>query len=221
MPKGLTVLTAKKQVIERRRKQEQQKVSEAFESVRGLVVQTAVQFAKSHNAPLDDIISEAHEAFMEAYRTYKPHKSKFTTHVRHTVWFRLTDRAVRIAERQHRKWNKIDNRWETTSRRVHADLDYTESRRNRYDWLIDLMEGLSADACHVVWIIVQSPAEIADAMTITKTHRRRRNNPESIKDAVKYHLHENLGWRWDRIRKSFSEIRGALCPVPDDERSAM
>ena len=165
----------------------------SFDPVARLVYKQVHQFIAKHGGRLDDLMSEAGQAYLMARDTYDPSKGKkFSTWVANHVQWALLN-FVREENRHGGHETPLSSVVEGTPGRWQA----------RNCFLDNLMDGLSADAKHLVGLAIDRDLALQKA---TKNDNKRRKLVKLLHD---------LGWAGRRIAECFREVTEALCPKGD------
>lgn len=166
--------------------------AETFEEVKRLVYHTVHQFKKSHGGDLQQLISEAHECYMNAFHDYIPELGPFPSYVRMRVWCGLIDIARSKAIR-----DRILKR--------HSDkvLAYqSAAHRSSFD-ISDFLQGLGEDAREVVQLV------LAEVQTLQVENEDGSVLGLFSRAAIRQRL-KDLGWHWQDVSNAFKEIQEAL-----------
>lgn len=158
--------------------------TEAYESVKDVIVKAAQSFKRRHGGDLDELVQEASLYFIYAFRSFKAEKGAFPMWVRGVCWRGLQNTAKDIA---------VDRLY--LSRREMPD-DVGGKEENHY--VQDLIKDLSPDAAEMVEMIIRHSDH---KITKTKVKQKRTHLISLLFD---------LGWPAARILESFKEIRKAL-----------
>lgn len=170
-------------------------VEDTYEDVKRWLDKRVAQFYRHYGwkwvervcGPYSEMRSLADEIFMDAYLTYE-RRSNFTTWVGNKVWYGLKDVL----------------RKRTLHKQLDLNLDEMPEHELDFD-LFDFMRGLSGDAREVVSLVcLETPTDIMLGLAEIG-----RDTPAAFKLVLKEYLHD-AGWSWDRIRNTFTEIKGAL-----------
>ena len=94
----------------------QKAIELSYENVKNLVHDTVWKFHSRYKGDIHELQAQGVEHFFEAYYSYNPDKSAFTTWVRKIVWLRLLD--------QKRKEMKFHN----ALKRAHMDIESIHTR---------------------------------------------------------------------------------------------
>lgn len=68
-------------------------IDDAYESVKMMIYKIVNKYQRRHGGEFDELLSVAHEAFMEAVWSFDPNRGKFTTHVWNRVTYKFKDEA--------------------------------------------------------------------------------------------------------------------------------
>lgn len=171
-------------------------VSETWTDVEDLVHFTINQFQRRYPLAGDheELLSQSHQIFMRAYRTYKRKNGKFSNWLRFLLWKILLEDVRRRSMRQARLC------------RVAVDVDTIGKETERFD--IDEYAAehkLSEDAKTVVRLTVDAPMEVL----ISLQQRGGKQSPRTVQASVREFL-VDMGWSTHRVTESFLEISKAL-----------
>lgn len=168
---------------------QQDAIEEAYDDLRGMLYKLAMKFSRLLKLPLDDVMSEVNECFVNAYHRHDASRSRFITYVyRHITWVFL-ERSHRISIKNERLQRKD------------LELD-TRAAKDNGVWYIEFIDRLSEDAKIVAQLVVETPQELARMMKRARPLSR----PQSI---VRRYLRA-IGWARERIAETFEEIADAL-----------
>ena len=154
--------------------------TQAYLSVQDLIYSLCWRFLKQYGGEWEEVLSIAHESFMDAYNSFDASRSRLTTWTQIKVWGGLMD--AHRQEQSSRRW---------IPRQQDADLDSLQSR-SHFD-LPKLLNEISEDANTMIRLALNSPHPRAGGI---RTWLIR-----SLLDA---------GWAAERITESFQEIREIL-----------
>lgn len=163
--------------------------TEAFEDVKLLIYDQVHKFRRQYGGSFEDLKSEAFEYYMLAFETWKKEKGPFIHWVKWVVSKTLLEMARRSAIKKARL------------ARVPLDLSFVPEPKKFNSK--EFLEGLSPDA-QMVADLVYNPV-----MEIELNIAQKGNTPRQWRNALHEFL-EDLGWSFDRITESFSEIAEAL-----------
>ena len=170
-------------------------INEAFALVEGLLFDQVHKFHLRYGGDRDDLIGEAHEAFMKGHAEFitgktnggKAIKDPYATSIRRWIWFEMFDRM--------RSRIKANDATEAIGDRDFA-LDTTEDF-NVNDW------GLGEDALRVVKLLLEPPRSIRIPA------ERKGGSPRNYRSTLREWLTDR-GWTATRINGAFAEIKHAL-----------
>lgn len=131
-------------------------ITESYEDVRLLIYSTIHRFIRSYGGDFEDLLSDANEFYMLAYRTWDRNKGPFPSWVRFQVWTELLERVRRNTSKNNRL------------PRLYADITTMEHKR-RFS-LEDFTFDLSADAAEVVKWITLNPPKGPSKLCIVRKH---------------------------------------------------
>ena len=158
-------------------------------SVRPLIMGICHNIGKRCGIHMDDLESEANEAYMDAVDTFDPERGcKFATHVHWKVSGRLRNLAASKRSR--------GQRYEDTPVETVCDPHSVESE--------SLLESLSEDAKMALQLVFETPAELKEMITAAGGH------PRNIRTRLRYYLRSNYGWTKKEVSGVFAEIQEAL-----------
>ena len=143
-------------------------------------------------APFEDVLSQAHLIFMEAYMTYDPTKgAKFTTWLQ----WRLVGRLINWLKKEYVEALHVEINEEVAGAMPEADRFALE----------DMMQGMSAEARMIVRLVCNTPKELAGIIELTKADGKR-----DIRRTIGEYLADRFGWTVEEVASGFTEIRVAL-----------
>lgn len=193
-----------------------------YEDIRLLLCDLSHQYIRCYGGEFEEIFSQCHLHFMNAYQTYEPDKGGFSARVTYVVWNRLIDTLRRkYTANKHIPTHLFTDEEVFSGKSVlddddHQDCDTpvrrTKANTHRYKpkspFSLSLFTtDLSDDAKKVVELVFDSPTEV-----VLMTHASSdKNTPtlERVKRSLGRYL-ISLGWDWKRIASSFKEIQTAL-----------
>lgn len=132
----------------------------------------------------EELISEAHVAFMKAYTGHDTNKGALTT----KLWWELYGRFKDALRKEINR----DNRLPT----VEITDEYEIEDRDRKSLVTRLLEELGEDAKEIVYAVIEQPVPLSRGPVTAK------------KRLTRWFL--NLGWTRQRIARAFAEIGEAL-----------
>ena len=168
-----------------------------YRKVEKLIWDTCLSFRRSHGGDLDDLIGEAHVAYMLCLDSYNPARSKFGTWVRNKVWFALLERA-RSTARYH-------GRFPMECRDAVAGFDDIATRSEPDEFDTDgFLAALGDDARMVAALALEPNIDIR-----LDCECRKGRDETKIRKSVTAFL-RGCGWEPERIAAAFAEVRSAL-----------
>lgn len=167
-----------------------------YEDMRLLLYQTVHKFISRYGGEWDEVLSESHVHFMQAYKTYNPEIAKFTTWLVFSVWHGLLISFVRPKKKQWRKTQLTSNN----------KLDELPSSYRNLFWMMETMDSLSADARIITSMLLDLPSSV---LLGASEKGDGRITPTRVRTALQKHLRE-LGWTMRQIHKAFDEIRRVI-----------
>ncbi len=166
---------------------------ETYEEIERMICKICWWFVENCHGEFDDYLSAANEAFVEAFHSYVPGRSQFTTWTYNRVRWRLI-----------RSVNERNRHAERTTGEIDLDGFAKPSPFDLMSWTAEL----SDDAGVVVRLLVQTPIEMGEEVA-KLTRGRSTIKASDIRCGLARQLRE-AGWTVARIVESFSEIREAL-----------
>ena len=172
---------------------------EAYSLVKNLIFDQVHKFHQQFGGDFDDLVGEAHEAFLLTHNQYLTGKANsgrvytnpFATEVRYEVWCILFDKM----------------RTHTRRQAAHPFCCIAEGQdfaSHEYEFKLEqFTEELSEDARFTVELLLNPPEEI-EAVAIAKGGEPR-NYRSTVRDWLQRH-----GWGVGRIDTAFNEVKGAL-----------
>jgi len=166
-----------------------QAAEETYLEVKPVILAACRDICNRFGGNFDDVLSDANSAFLEAYESWEPGQSSFTSWLRH----RIFSTAV----------NNLRHQCREQGRREHVEEsdipDY-----NRSTWNVrQVLEELTEDAALVVKLTLETPAEL-EAIAQAKG-----GQPRNLRSSLRQYLAE-MGWTAYRIAESFNEVRRVL-----------
>lgn len=158
----------------------------AFAQVQTQLDHVARRFARKYHGDTNELRSIAFEAFVEAEAAWEiDYDRPWKTFVCNRAWWRMGAFGRREADWNQRHGSALDNnRPERTERGMGS-----------------LLSSLTEDAETVCRLVLEAPAELAEAL--------RPDEPYSSRLALRRWL-EGLGWTAERVVEAFREVREAL-----------
>jgi hypothetical protein len=164
------------------------------EDVHGLIVDTAVKFARQYGGEVDELVAEAQLLFMKNWRRYNPDCGSFSNFIRYYTWKGLLDTARKVAKDRARC---------VSMPRAELDRAAVADRAT----LGARLGELSADAQYVASLALRPPPDVR----LSAAGRRGMEHPGSIRRAMIEFL-EDMGWAGARVAEAFAEVKEALTP---------
>jgi DNA-directed RNA polymerase specialized sigma24 family protein len=168
-----------------------------YRDCKAILYHTVIRFKRRYGGDLDDLVSEANEAFLRACYSWREEGgASLKTWVRSKVWHALL-KARRKQARRHRLLPTVG-----AAERLLAGLPQPRA----FD-LPGLLRELSEGAAEAARLAVEPPL---DVLLAARRHGRgKRLHAGARRQAVREYLAE-LGWSVRRINAAFREIREAL-----------
>lgn len=160
--------------------------TDTYERTKKLIQSVVTNFVTKYGGDREEMVSIAHEAFLQAIDEYNPERGAFTTKLWWNIWYALMHDKNR-RQREQRRFPAAEEYDLQSHPEEKPDHDFS-------DWL----DRLSQDARTVALLTVHSPLEIRQAVGRGQNKRLIRR------------LLYDLGWCAKRISLSFEEIRRAL-----------
>ena len=164
--------------------------TETFLDVERLVHDITHSFLRHHGISRYDYEewhAEACLAFAFAYRDYDRNRSRFSTCLWKYIWYALREKVKQDAPH-----------WNLPSLPENADIEFMKCPIDYWSEPIDTSR-LSSDACGVIRIVLGSFGQIDTQEA----------KPGEIRLLI-YDFLSGMGWSFQRVVESFSEIRTAL-----------
>lgn len=170
-----------------------------YEDVEKTLQKIINAFCKNKMLDPHDVVSTAHEAFMEAYDTYDEKKGSFNGWVYKKAVFKLKD-LIRQYKAKARLKTVYDFNFDEMSQASVSpdDFDFEE-------WCVT--RKLSKQARKAARIALYHPPEVQ--LSIATEEATAYDIPSILKYAVQEYL-SDLGWAKSKIKRTFTEIRRAL-----------
>lgn len=165
-----------------------QAAEETYLEVKPVILAAVRDIYKRFGGNFDDILSDANTAFLEAYESWEPEKSSFTSWLRLRI-FSTTVNNLRHSCRDHARYEHVDDSQLT---RPTGSFDPKS-----------LLEELTEDARIVVQLTLETPAELEAVV------RAKGGQPRNLRSSLRSYLAE-MGWTACRIAESFNEVRRVL-----------
>jgi hypothetical protein len=167
---------------------------DTYEAVEQLINKIANRFARVYGGEFDEWKAQANLAYVPAYRSYQSgHGMKFSSYIATCIYRRLKYRA----DLQFRSVTTTSLSMKDGSQRpVEA------SKELSYD-VAALLGKLSEDAKAIVSVVLDSPADLKDAVIVPGATGW--NNQKAVRSYMK-----SLGWGRNKIAACMSEIKEAL-----------
>jgi DNA-directed RNA polymerase specialized sigma subunit len=151
-----------------------------YKSYRKLIFKLARKWHSNLNIDMEDAVSLGNLAYVLALKTHQYNKGAFSTHLQ----------------------NKIEGRYknyynEQKKKRVNTEEILDKIPYNNY--IMELINSLSADALLVVKLVLNSPAELLDIIS-----------KKMDKKIIAKFLKINYGWNYNKINLVFAEIKEVL-----------
>ena len=165
-----------------------QAADETYEDVRKMIYKMANDAVHKHGGDFDEYVSAGHEAFMDAYVSYKPeHETAFST----WLWWKIRGAITGTIKKQY-KWRERLDAQQAVEDVTHVDRFTLQA----------FTTDLSDDARTVVELLMQTPEEAIGLLHAKHTGRRTRTEL--------FRKLRGLRWTVLQIADSFREIREAL-----------
>jgi len=150
------------------------------------------KYVKKSRFSFDELLSEAHVAFLHTVDTYNSTKASFHTHLYITISGRLR--------------NFISKETETS---LPLDREYKSKIPNPEQECTfkNLIENLSKEAKEIVDVVLNTPTEMIEL--IREMSSNRQGHMHLYRKNVTYFF-KNQGWSNKQIFKSYSEIKSIL-----------
>lgn len=161
-------------------------LDQTYEEFRRHMEIAPIQFRRRYGGDLDELRSIAGQAFAEACRSHRPERGTLRKRVRYVVWNRMLEQCRRGERR----------------RRHHGRVNMVAVPDRSCFNLHTFLGELSKDAAEAIQLILEAPAEIADALGSADRIETRR--------ALVADFLLGLGWAAGRVISTFKEIGEAL-----------
>lgn len=195
-------------------------VNDTFLDVQNMIYKLVNAFSKNDMLDKDELLSAAHEGFLEAYETHTQKKGAFTTRCYSLVVFRLRDvirkqkvlssrfpREVFSFKGEYNSYEeRLDTLAEEDNKRARKPLFTLIDKRTSAFSLEDWCDAhrLSSDARLVAKIALDTPLEVK--LTLAQLAS---DIPVNVRFAIREYLID-LGWCKSRIKRSFLELKRSI-----------
>lgn len=143
----------------------------------------------------NELESIANETFFESYLTHDPKKSDFSS----WCFGNIRNRIIDELRKKQRQLRKIDSGF------VELDLFGSEpfdSRKEFFEWI----SQLNPDCQFIVGIVINKyPKKVKEYLEFY-----RKENPDTIRNAIREYLIKDLKWKKERVQKQFLELKHQL-----------
>ena len=166
-------------------------ITDTYEDVKRLIYQICRGYVHT-GLEFEELVSEANEAFVKAYKKYNFKRGEFTTLIHHAVNNHLKS-LMKKRSRARKKSVKLLTNQKGMERHT-KKITFT---------LHKFMDSLSEDSKFIVKLILDTPndiKEIGNKLSFDKGKWTR---------FLKNHI-SNLGWDQDKVDAIFEEVRAAL-----------
>jgi len=169
-------------------------MEETYADVEQLLWHQVHRFVERHGGVPEELKAIADETFVRVYHspTFDPSRSKFSTYLTAAVRNRFMDELRRRG----------------TNREFAIDPDELQNLPGRRDTpgfdLAEFVGGLREDVATVVRLVVETPAELADALAGA------RGRPRFVRGALRRHLRGVMRWSHRRVSRAFRGVVEAL-----------
>lgn len=181
-------------------------VSDTYNDVAPLIISVVMSFRRKYGhtyaSNLEDMMSDAKVAFMEAYRSYDSKKGEFQKRVSFSVWHRLKDKARDIAKNKNVQYILMSDVPTDSDKDMYAFL---EGKQEKF-CLSKFTGALSKDGRLVVRLVFKLEKLRLKLKTRGQTISDRPNANRKAMVALLY----KRGWDSDRIANAFEEIGNSL-----------
>lgn len=157
----------------------------------GLMKKQAASFHKTTGLPFEDLLSNAHLAFVYAKATYDPNKSKFSTYLHNTCKTILID----YCKGQHPHYLHETNNQEEIDVNIGGQNHQTPETQLLFK---EAVNNLGFEARTICQMIFESPHEFLSM-----------NRPKFSRGHLRTKL-RTKGWTWEMIWDGFREIKEFL-----------
>ena len=164
----------------------QSELTEKYEKMKNLSYNIAHKFHKRYGGDLEDWIGEARLLLVQALQTYDESYAQLSTWVYIKTKFGLMEYL-----RKEQKQTDIRKRLKN------------EPQPARHKNWPELLECLSPDGCHVLYLILNTPSEVIKNLRVHWQIRRK------VQQWLSTKLKER-GWTYKRINTAVNEIQEAL-----------
>lgn len=180
-------------------------IAQTYEDVHPLILKVCHTFRRRYGGDWDELVGEANEYFMRAYRRFNRHKGRFSKRVAYCVWVCLLDKH-RVRRSRETKLPRVrpfkrrdDGGWERE-----YDVITNAAQPIRFN-LTQLLGEVSHDAAHAIKLAVDPPPKVVRRVSQIDKLKR----PKARRSALVEYL-TDLGWSMARVLESFKEIAEAL-----------
>ena len=165
-------------------------LASSYEDFHLLVFYITHSFATRFDIPFDDLISEAHVAFVKAFDSYDPsHGTKVSSWIYHEVWTGLM--SFMRKELRHRNLEELTDQ---------TPMGFT----TQSTFLLDLQDDLGRDARALMEILLSGPRDFSTLCRWNQVTTR-----TGALEALREYL-EDRGWPTRSISRGISDLRALV-----------
>ncbi len=169
---------------------------EGYALTKNLIFDQVHKFCRRFGGDVDDLVGEAHVAFMVGHRAYvegRGNSEIYSIEIRRCVWYKLFDKMrVRLERKRRVKFTSTNDQEDAFAEPAKSAFNTTE-----------FMGTLTPDARITTALVLDPPPEVV------RVAEAKGGTPRNYKSTVRTHL-QAAGWDTDRINAAFEEIAEAL-----------
>ena len=168
-------------------------LTETYKDMRGLVIQTAVNFHKRYGGDLEELISEANLWFILSVDTHDPKKAKLSTWIVVSVWRRLLCFMTKEYRQSHQPLN-------TSNEEEEEETQNDPEAKKEFRLILDIVGDLDESAKEVLWLLIEPPVALDAEFT------RWKYRPKHVRQDLRRFLCQRMNWTVKEVRTAFREI---------------
>lgn len=174
-------------------------VTDTYVDTEKLIYRVCHGFRRCNGGEFDELVGEAHVAFMNAYHDWTPGGGmEFTSYLGLCIYRRLIDWHKK-RKRQQAVWSTLLSE---TAGENGEELPIEDTTPEPFD-VEEFKAELSADAQTVINFLFNSPRELVDLA------EGKGGKPVNWRSSLR-EFFTDVGWASSQVTKSFDEIREAL-----------
>ena len=167
-------------------------IDDTYKDVENLVYHICHVFQSKHGGDFDDLLSIAHQVFMDAFNCWTPGLAPFTSYLSTCIYRRLL-----LEKRQNSRIPTI------SLDKTETSIGWDPVDKSRSFSIKDFTEELSDDAKLIISLVLETPTELAKIINDKGGH------PKNVRSTIRQYL-TKLNWTYNRISESFDEIKKVL-----------